>query len=130
MRWTIQIARPAQKTFAKAPAKSQRLLRAALEEMQQNPFSGDIVRLTSERSTWRRSAARHDSEIGFSEIPPLKAFRAKRRPESFRSSGEAALTIRLDADVVAWLRRRGKGCQTRLSQMLRQAMLQDIKKGA
>ena len=54
MRWTIQIARLAQKPFAKAPAKSQRLLRAALEEMQQNPFSGDVVRLTSERSTWRR----------------------------------------------------------------------------
>jgi len=30
------------------------LLRAALVEMQQNPFSGDIVRLTSERATWRR----------------------------------------------------------------------------
>ena len=54
MNWTIHVARPAQKTLAKAPAKSQRLLRAALEDMQQNPFSGDIVRLTSERATWRR----------------------------------------------------------------------------
>ena len=54
MTWTLHIAKPAQKTLAKAPAKSQRLIRAALLEMQQNPFSGDIVRLTAERSTWRR----------------------------------------------------------------------------
>jgi mRNA-degrading endonuclease RelE of RelBE toxin-antitoxin system len=54
MTWTIHIAKPAQKELARAPAKSQHLLRAALEEMQQNPFTGDIVRLRSERSTWRR----------------------------------------------------------------------------
>ena len=38
------------------------------------------------------------------------------------------LTVRLDADVVAWLRRQGKGYQTRLNQVLREAMLKDIKK--
>jgi mRNA-degrading endonuclease RelE of RelBE toxin-antitoxin system len=54
MIWTLHIAKRAEKTLAKVPAKSRRLLLAALEEMQQNPFSGDIVRLTSERSTWRR----------------------------------------------------------------------------
>lgn len=54
MIWTLRLARRAEKLFAKTPAKSQRLLRAALEEMQYNPFSGDIVRLKSERSTWRR----------------------------------------------------------------------------
>jgi len=54
MTWTIHIAKQAEKQLAKAPAKSQRLLVAALVEMQQNPFSGDITRLTSQRSTWRR----------------------------------------------------------------------------
>ena len=49
MIWTLHIAKPAQKTLAKVPAKSQRLIRAALLEMQQNPFTGDIVRLTAER---------------------------------------------------------------------------------
>jgi mRNA-degrading endonuclease RelE of RelBE toxin-antitoxin system len=52
--WTLRVAKQAQKGLAKAPAKSQRLLRAALEDMQQNPFSGDLVRLQSERATWRR----------------------------------------------------------------------------
>ena len=54
MAWTINIARQAEKQLAKAPVKSQRLLLAALAEMQEDPFSGDIRRLTSERSAWRR----------------------------------------------------------------------------
>jgi len=54
MTWTLQIAKRAQKGIAKAPVKSQRLLRVALLEMEQNPFSGDILRLTSERAAWRR----------------------------------------------------------------------------
>jgi uncharacterized protein (DUF4415 family) len=40
------------------------------------------------------------------------------------------LTVRLDADVVAWLRRQGRGYQTRLNKVLRKAMLEDIKKSA
>lgn len=54
MTWTIHIAKRAEKQLAKLPAKSRRLLVAALEEMRQNPFSGDSKRLTAERSTWRR----------------------------------------------------------------------------
>ncbi len=56
MTWTLTLAKRAEKEFAKASAKSQRLLSAALQQMQQNPFSGDIVRLKSERATWRRRA--------------------------------------------------------------------------
>ena len=37
-------------------------------------------------------------------------------------------TVRLDADVVAWLRHQGKGYQTRLNQVLRAAMLEEIEK--
>ena len=40
------------------------------------------------------------------------------------------VTVRLDADIVAWLRRPGKGYQTRLNQVLRAAMLKAIKKSA
>lgn len=52
--WTLNLAKRAEKQLAKALARSRRLLLAALGEMQENPFSGDIRRLTSERSTWRR----------------------------------------------------------------------------
>jgi len=40
------------------------------------------------------------------------------------------LTVRLDAEVVAWLRRQGKGYQTRLNRLLREAMLADLEKSA
>lgn len=54
MTWILRVAKRAEKNLAKAPAKSQRLIRTALQEMAMNPFSGDIVRLHSERATWRR----------------------------------------------------------------------------
>jgi uncharacterized protein (DUF4415 family) len=38
------------------------------------------------------------------------------------------ISIRLDADVVAWLKKRGKGYQTRVNSILRQTMLTDIKR--
>ena len=36
------------------------------------------------------------------------------------------LTVRLDADVVAWLREQGKGYQTRINALLRAAMVNDV----
>ena len=74
-------------------------------------------------------AARPDAEIDVSGIPPLtESFwnNAVRNP--FYRPVKQQLTVRLDADVVAWLRRHGKGYQTRLNGVLRQAMLEDIKR--
>jgi uncharacterized protein (DUF4415 family) len=76
-------------------------------------------------------AARPDSEIDFSEIPPLKeSFWRNAIRNPFYRPVKQQLTVRLDADVVAWLRRQGKGYQTRLNQVVREAMLADIKKSA
>ena len=76
-------------------------------------------------------ADRPDSEIDFSDIPPLKdSFWKNAVRNPFYRPIKQQLTVRLDADVVAWLRREGKGYQTRLNQVLRQAMLKDIKKSA
>jgi uncharacterized protein (DUF4415 family) len=76
-------------------------------------------------------AARPDSEIDFSEIPPLKESfwkNAVRNP--LYRPVKRQLTAPLDSDVVAWLRQQGKGYQTRLNQMLREAMLEGIEKSA
>ena len=35
-------------------------------------------------------------------------------------------TVRLDSDVLAWLKRQGKGYQTRLNAILREAMLRSL----
>jgi uncharacterized protein (DUF4415 family) len=78
-----------------------------------------------------RLAERPDAEIDFSEIPPLKQSfweNAVRNP--FYRPIKRQLTVRLDADVVAWLRQHGKGYQTNLNRMLRQAMMENIGKTA
>jgi len=78
-----------------------------------------------------RLAARPDAEIDFSDIPQLKQSfweNAVRNP--FYRPLKQQLTVRLDADVVAWLRQHGKGYQTRLNRMLRDAMLKNIGKSA
>jgi uncharacterized protein (DUF4415 family) len=36
------------------------------------------------------------------------------------------LTVRLDADVIAWLRGQGKGYQTRINALLREAMTNEL----
>ena len=76
-------------------------------------------------------AKRPDSEIDYSDIPPLpESFWRNAIRNPFYRPVKQQLTVRLDADVVAWLRRQGRGYQTRLNQVLRKAMLEDIKKSA
>ncbi len=79
----------------------------------------------------KKLAQRPDSEIDLSDIPELteKFWRnAVRNP--FYRPVKKQLTLRLDADVIAWLRRQGKGYQTRANALLRAAMLEDVKEKA
>jgi len=76
-------------------------------------------------------AARPDSEIDFSEIPPLKdSFWKNAVRNPLYRPVKRQLTVRLDADVIAWLRQQGKGYQTRLNQLLREVMLEGINRSA
>ncbi len=78
-----------------------------------------------------RLAERPDSEIDVSEIPPVnESFWRNAVRNPFYRPVKQQLTVRLDADVVAWLRRQGKGYQTRLNDVLRKAMLDDLHKSA
>src|ERR1700680_2160701 len=70
---------------------------------------------------FKRLRALRDSEIDFSEIPKLgKSFWASAKlalPEP-----KDRLTIRVDHDVVQWLKKHGKGYQTRINAILRSYM--------
>jgi uncharacterized protein (DUF4415 family) len=68
-----------------------------------------------------------DSKIDTSDIPELteKFWRNAVRNPFYRPI-KKQLTLRLDADVIAWLRHHGKGYQTRANALLRAAMLQDV----
>ena len=72
-------------------------------------------------------AAMPDAKIDYSDISPLKEGfwkRAVRNP--FYRPVKRQLTVRLDADVVAWLQEQGKGYQTRINALLRAAMIEDV----
>jgi uncharacterized protein (DUF4415 family) len=71
-------------------------------------------------------AVKPDSEIDFSDIPRLDHdfFKNAMRNPFYRPV-KRQLTVRLDADVIAWLRTNGKGYQTRLNRLLRTAMLKE-----
>ena len=75
-------------------------------------------------------AALPDDRIDTSDIPelPPRAWKDAVRGRFYRPVKQA-VSMRLDADVVAWLKRRGKGYQTRANRILRQHMLADSKRG-
>ena len=74
-----------------------------------------------------RLAAQPDSQIDFSEIPPLtEKFWKNAVRNPFRRPAKQQLTVRLDTDVVAWLRRDGEDYQSRLNGLLRKAMQDEI----
>ena len=62
-----------------------------------------------------------DRDIDYSEIPPLNASFYKKATEAWPSA-KLQVTVRLDIDVLDWLKMHGKGYQTRLNRILRAAM--------
>src|SRR5580692_3603954 len=76
-------------------------------------------------------ASMPDDRVDYSDIPPLtERFWKNAVRNPFYRPVKQQLTVRLDADVIAWLREQGKGYQTRLNKVLREAMLEDIRKSA
>ena len=69
-------------------------------------------------------AARPEGDIDYSEIPPLTAkFWADAARGKFYKPIKTSTTVRIDADVLAWLRAQGKGYQSRINAILRREML-------
>ena len=62
-----------------------------------------------------------DAEIDYSDIPPLDRSFLKKATAPWPPV-KKQLTIRLDADVLAWLKRHGRGYQTRINRILRIVM--------
>lgn len=74
-------------------------------------------------------AKKPDDEIDYSDIPETSdeqwsdAVRGK-----FYRPLKTQASVRIDADVMEWLKRPGKGYQTRLNAILREAMLRELSK--
>ena len=83
--------------------------------------------LTLEQQRRVAELAESNVPIDYSDIPPLdEAFwsRAVRNP--FYRPVKSQLTVRLDSDVLAWVKAKGRGYQTRINAILRRAMLEDV----
>jgi uncharacterized protein (DUF4415 family) len=74
-------------------------------------------------------AALPDERIDTSDIPelPPEAWKNAVRGKFYRPVKQA-VSMRLDADVIAWLRQSGKGYQTRANKILRERMLADLRR--
>ena len=80
--------------------------------MNKRPIKSDLAKL--DRMT--------DAEIDYSDIPELDdAFWKTAVPVNWPPA-KTQLTIRLDADVLDWLKSNGRGYQTRINRILRVAM--------
>jgi len=62
-----------------------------------------------------------DDEINYSNIPPLNKSFFTKATEPWPPT-KRQLTIRLDTDVLKWLKALGRGYQTRINRILRAAM--------
>lgn len=88
----------------------------------------DIPPMTAERLAELRALSEMpDDTIDYSDIPELTdLFWAKAVRNPFYKPVKEGVTLRLDADVLQWLKSQGKGYQTRINAMLRREMLREV----
>jgi uncharacterized protein (DUF4415 family) len=69
-----------------------------------------------------------DSAVDYSDIAPLgEAFWQGAVRNPVYKPTKTSTTVRIDTDVLLWLRSQGKGYQSRINAILRQAMLASLK---
>jgi uncharacterized protein (DUF4415 family) len=79
------------------------------------------VSKTSIKSDLERIDRIEDAGIDHSDIPPLDKSFFTKATEAWPPA-KRQLTIRVDADVLTWLKAHGRGYQTRINRILRAAM--------
>ncbi len=62
-----------------------------------------------------------DEKIDLKDAPEMREWRGAVVGKFYRPI-KRPVTIRVDADVLAWLKRQGRGYQTRINKLLREAM--------
>lgn len=84
----------------------------------------------AQRAELEGLAALPDEAIDTSDIPPLDerfwANAIRFRDRALYRPVKRSTTVRLDADVLQWLKSKGRGYQTRLNAILREAMMREV----
>jgi len=82
-----------------------------------------MTKLTPEkRKKLLKLAKLPDNRIDVSDIPEIKNLPSDVVIGKFYRPKKTSVTIRLDADVLAWLKKTGDGYQTRINTYLRERM--------
>lgn len=79
----------------------------------------------AQKTELRRVAAMSDEDIDLSDIPERTEWNNPVRGRFYKPVKQST-TVRIDADVLHWLKSQGKGYQTRLNTILRDAMKKDV----
>lgn len=78
----------------------------------------------AQEANLKRLAEMPDDEIDYDDIPALTEDQlAEMQRGRFYRTVKKQITARVDADVLAWLKSQGKGYQSRMNEILRDAML-------
>ena len=81
-----------------------------------------------QKSELQALAARPDGQTDYSDIPPLdEAFWKNAVRNPVYKPTKTSTTVRIDTDVLLWLRSQGKGYQSRINAILRREMLASLK---
>ena len=90
--------------------------------------SKDIALTDQDHDELRRLADKPDSEIDYSDIPSLNPEEWKNAVRGkFYKPVKQPITIRVDSDVLFWLKSFGSGYQTRINNILRKEMITSSK---
>jgi uncharacterized protein (DUF4415 family) len=86
-----------------------------------------MPRLSAEkRKKLEKLAARQDREIDLSDIPEIREIPSDYVIGKFYRPKKETVTIRIDSDVLAWLKASGSGYQTRINNFLRLLMQRNL----
>jgi uncharacterized protein (DUF4415 family) len=122
-----------QKSFASSPRARQRQTRRDSMSRTDTRIVLDLKNLPpltkQQKSQIEKLQSRNPAEIDLFDMPEVDDtfWRTARRGAFFRPT-KVSVTVRLDTDVLVWLKSTGKGYQTRINATLRQVMLKDVKK--
>lgn len=100
---------------------TERTVRSYVDIDNPPPLSAD------ERAQLEQLSKLRDADIDTSDIPETDFSNAVRlRDSDLYRVLKQSTTVRIDADVLMWLRAKGKGYQTRINAILREAMAKEV----
>ena len=98
--------------------------KAGLVQLRREP---NTTMTTKEKAELRRLEQMPESAIDTSDVPEWSDEMFRRAVHApFHRPIKKAVSLRLDADVLVWLKRGGQGYQTRANRILRESMLKDL----